>query len=135
MIYLQSIGSMHREACTRKGQRGEISQKGTKDKILTSYPGMGLRDGQWGSIFDILEVTKGTNSALGHLRLNLTGCLFEKSHPSALFLWRPPCACFQLTVNISFLFQTLTCSHVLLAVLYNHLFENQLRVWPILPSA
>ena len=41
---------------------GEISQKGTKDAILTSCPGMDLRDDHWGRIFEILEFTKGTNS-------------------------------------------------------------------------
>ena len=51
-----------RDACTRKGQGGEISQKGTKDTILTSYPWTDLKDNHWGCIFAILEFIKGMNS-------------------------------------------------------------------------
>ena len=47
----------------KKRAGGEISQKGTKDTILTSYPWMDLRDDNWGGcIFETLEFTKGTNS-------------------------------------------------------------------------
>ena len=47
----------------KKRVGGEISQKGTKDTILTSYPWTDLRDGHLGGcIFAISELTKGTNS-------------------------------------------------------------------------
>ena len=52
-----------RDAFTRKWQRGEICQKGTKDTILMPYQGTDLREGHWERrIFEILEFTKGTNS-------------------------------------------------------------------------
>ena len=50
-----------RDACTRKGQAGEISQKGTKDTILTSYPWTDLRDGHWWVHICSFGVAKGTN--------------------------------------------------------------------------
>ena len=43
-------------------QGGEICQKGTKDAILTSYPGTDLQDDHGGCIFEILEFSKGTNN-------------------------------------------------------------------------
>ena len=46
-----------------KDRGGEICQMGTKDTILTSYPGTDLRDDNWERrIFEILEFTKGTHS-------------------------------------------------------------------------
>ena len=48
-----------------KGRGGEISQKGTKDLILTSYPWTDLRDDHWGGgcTFAVLELTRCTNSS------------------------------------------------------------------------
>ena len=43
----------------KKGQGGELSQKGSKDTILTSYQWKDLRDDHWECIFAILELTKG----------------------------------------------------------------------------
>ena len=54
-----------RDACSRKGQGGEICEKGAKFTILTAYPGTDLRDDNWERrTFEILEFTKGTNSGL-----------------------------------------------------------------------
>ena len=35
----------------KKRAGGEISQKGTKDTILTSYPWTDLRDDHWGDVY------------------------------------------------------------------------------------
>ena len=56
LVHLCDQGRLH-----KKIAGGETSQKGTKDTILTSYPGTDLGE-HWGCVFEILEFTKGTNS-------------------------------------------------------------------------
>ena len=56
----------------KKRAGGEISQKDTKDMILTSCPWTDLRDDHWGGVYiAILEFTTGTNS--GSLKISGRG--------------------------------------------------------------